>query len=193
MVSQSLVNAALVLPPHARLHLGCGDRFIAGFVHVDARPLPHVDIVTPLDRLPMFPDGSASLVYASHVLEHFPRHETLAVLKEWARVLEPGGLLRLAVPDFEKLIQVYEMTSRNLDAVLGPLVGRQDHPYNFHYMAFDRRKLTTLLQEAGFGDVREWDWRATEHAEVDDFSQAYYPYMDKANGVLISLNLEAVK
>ncbi|HEY7171061.1 MAG TPA: methyltransferase domain-containing protein [Vicinamibacterales bacterium] len=192
MVPQPIVNAA-ALPAHARLHLGCGDRFIRGFLHVDARPLPHVDIVTPLDRLPMLPDESASLVYASHVLEHFPRYQTVAVLTEWRRILEPGGLLRLAVPDFEKLIQVYEMSSRNLDAVLGPLVGRQDHPYNFHYMAFDRRKLTTLLLEAGFREVREWDWRATEHADVDDFSQAYYPHMEKTAGVLISLNLEAVK
>jgi len=193
MVPQPVVNGAPVLLPHARLHLGCGDRFIRGFVHVDARPLPHVDVVTPLDRLPMFPDHSASLVYASHVLEHFPRYETASVLAEWRRVLEPGGVLRLAVPDFEKLIHVYEITSRNLDAVLGPLVGRQDHPYNFHYMTFDRRKLTMLLLEAGFREVREWDWRLTDHADVDDFSQAYYPHMDKANGVPISLNLEAVK
>jgi predicted SAM-dependent methyltransferase len=176
-----------------RLHLGCGDRYIPGWVHVDARPLPHIDVVARLNHLPMFADGSADLVYASHVLEHFPRHETLDVLVEWRRVLSPGGILRLAVPDFEKLIEVYERANRNLDAVLGPLVGRQDHPLNFHYMMFDQRKLTELLLEAGFREVRPWDWRTIEHAHVDDYSQAYYPHMDKVNGTPISLNLEAVR
>lgn len=176
-----------------RLHLGCGDRIIPGFLHLDIRPLPHVDIVTPLEELGMFANDSAELIYASHVLEHFPRHRTATVLAEWHRVLRPGGVLRLAVPDFEKLIEVYLNTGRDLDAVLGPLVGRQNHPHNFHYMLFDRKKLTALLAAAGFVEVREWDWRRTEHASVDDFSQAYYPHMDKLTGTLISLNLEAVK
>ena len=52
-------------------------------------------------------------------------------------------------------------------------------------------ELTRLLQDAGFGAVRRWDWRATEHAGIDDHSQAYYPHMDKEGGLLVSLNLEA--
>jgi predicted SAM-dependent methyltransferase len=176
-----------------RLHLGCGDRYIPGFVHVDIRPLPHVDVVAALDNLTMFADDSISLIYASHVLEHFPRGQSTTVLREWRRVLAPGGILRLSVPDFEQLIQIYDTYGRDLDVVLGPLVGRQDHPYNFHYMVFDRRKLTSLLLDAGFAEVRAWDWRATDHARVDDFSQAYYPHMDKERGTLVSLNLEAVK
>jgi predicted SAM-dependent methyltransferase len=175
-----------------RLHLGCGDRFIPGFVHVDIRLLPHVDIVSSLDHLAV-PDGSATLVYASHVLEHFSRHQTVSVLKEWHRVLKAGGILRVAVPDFEKLIEVYKVSAGDLDTVLGPLVGRQDHPFNYHYAVFDRRKLTALLREAGFAEVRPWDWRTAEHADVDDYSQAYYPHMDKTGGILVSLNLEAVK
>ena len=63
-----------------KLHLGCGRRHIPGFVHVDALPAPHVDIVGPVERLPM-DDASVSLIYASHVLEHFGRYEYLAVLK----------------------------------------------------------------------------------------------------------------
>ena len=174
-----------------KLHLGCGERHIPGFVHVDIRPLPHVDVVSGLASLPMFADGSVELVYASHVLEHFGRHEAQAVLSEWHRVLRPGGLLRLAVPDFGQLVRIYQ-TGGNLDEILGPLVGRQDHPHNYHYNVFDRPRLTRLLEAAGFHDVHEWDWRTTEHASVDDFSQAYLPHMQKNTGTLISLNLEAV-
>lgn len=177
----------------SRLHLGCGERVIDGFIHVDARSLPNVDVVTPLEHLTMFEDNSAALIYASHVLEHFSRHHVSAVLAEWRRVLSPGGILRLAVPDFEKLVEVYLQTGRNLEVVLGPLVGRQDHPFNFHYMIFDARKLTSLLLEVGFLEVRPWDWRRTEHAHVDDYSQSYYPHMEKETGTHLSLNLEAVK
>jgi hypothetical protein len=58
---------------------------------------------------------------------------------------------------------------------------------------FDRASLTEQLKEAGYGSVEPYDWRNTEHASVDDFAQAYIPHMDKDNGVLISLNVEAVK
>lgn len=174
-----------------KLHLGCGDRHIPGFLHVDIRPLPHVDVVSSLASLPMFADASVDLIYASHVLEHFPRHETHAVLSEWHRVLRPGGIVRLAVPDFGQLVRIY-LANGSLAEILGPLVGRQDHPHNFHYNVFDRSALTEQLEAAGFHDVREWDWRHTEHAGVDDFSQAYLPHMQKDTGTLISLNLEAV-
>ena len=47
-----------------------------------------------------------------------------------------------------------------------------------------------MLEQVGFTDVKRYDWRATEHAEIDDYSQAYHPHMDKENGVLVSLNVE---
>ena len=60
-------------------------------------------------------------------------------------------------------------------------------------MIFDRRSLTAALLRVGFVDVQTWDWRQTEHADLDDFSQAYLPHMQKETGTLVSLNLEAVK
>ena len=53
--------------------------------------------------------------------------------------------------------------------------------------------MNTSLIAAGFKDVRRYDWRQTEHKDYDDFSQAYIPHMDKENGLLISLNVEATK
>ena len=49
------------------------------------------------------------------------------------------------------------------------------------------------LKDIGFKKVSRYDWRDTEHAYVDDFSQAYYPHMDKENGIQHSLNVEAIK
>ena len=177
-----------------KLHLGCGPRHIPGFIHVDLLRAPHVDIVGPVERLPMG-DATVSLIYASHVLEHFGRIEYKAVLKEWFRVLAPGGILRLAVPDFAACAALYYesgLTDR-LSGLVGLLVGGQRDGYDYHKMVFDEASLRLDLLETGFAEVRRWDWRTTEHAGVDDYSQAYIPHLRKEDGRLMSLNIEAVK
>lgn len=178
-----------------KLHLGCGKKFLPGFFHVDALEFPHVDRLGPVDKLDFIPDGSVQLIYACHVLEHFGRKEYQAVLKEWCRVLATGGVLRLAVPDFEAAANLYvsDKLKNGLSEILGLLVGGQRDQYDFHKMAFDEASLTGYLKDAGFSSTRRWEWRTTEHANVDDYSQAYLPHMDKENGVLVSLNLEAIK
>jgi SAM-dependent methyltransferase len=172
-----------------KLHLGCGRRHIPGYVHIDVVDYPHVDHVSSIDNLSFLQDGSVELIYNCHVLEHFKRREVNRVLREWHRVLAPGGVLRVSVPDFAALCEVY-MRSRDLGLVIGPIFGRQDYLYNIHYNLFDFDALKAQLEQAGFGQIRRYDWRETEHAQVDDFSQAYIPHMDKERGVLISLNVE---
>ena len=70
-------------------------------------------------------NNSVDLIYASHVLEYFDRNEVKNVLGEWYRVLKKGGLLRVAVPDFEAIVKVYLKYS-DLDhrGILGPLYGK---------------------------------------------------------------------
>lgn len=169
-----------------KLHLGCGRCRIPGWYHIDAVDFPHVDLRHEIDHLPMIPDDSVELIYTSHTLEHFHRRDTQRVLGEWLRVLRPGGLLRLSVPDFAALARIYQATGC-LSDVIGPLFGRQDYLYNIHYTVFDRMTLAEELVRAGFREVREWDWRATEHAAVDDYSRA------TTAGIELSVNLEAVK
>lgn len=175
-----------------KLHLGCGKRNIPGFVHIDAVDYPHIDHVATIDNLSFIPDSSVDLIYNCHVLEHFKRRDVVRVLREWFRVTKPGGILRISVPDFAKLCEVYQREG-NLDMVIGALFGRQDYLYNIHYNVFDFKSLSDVLHQAGFTDVKLYDWRKTEHADVDDYSQAYIPHMDKENGILISLNVECTK
>jgi predicted SAM-dependent methyltransferase len=177
-----------------KLHLGCGSRYIPGFIHVDAMAAPHVDIVGPVEKLAMA-DNSASLIYASHVLEHFGRFEYKAVLQEWFRVLKPGGILRLSVPDFAACAAIYYESglADGLSGLVGLVVGGQRDGYDFHKMIFDEGFLRRALLETGFREVRRWDWRMTEHAGVDDYSQAYLPHLQKETGRQMSLNIEAVK
>jgi predicted SAM-dependent methyltransferase len=175
-----------------KLHIGCGERYIPGFIHIDVRKLPHVDYVTSADKLDMFKDNSVDLVYACHILEHFRRNQILDVLREWHRVLKHGGILRIAVPDFQQLVEVYLKTN-DLKLILGLLVGGQDYPENIHYTIFDYSYLSDILKEVGFKNIRKYDWQQTIHKDYDDYSQAYIPHLDKEHGTLVSLNVEAEK
>ncbi len=178
-----------------RLHVGCGKRVIPGFTHVDIQDYPHVDYVAKVENLDFAEDGTADLIYASHVLEHFGRAEFLDVLREWHRVLKVGGVLRLSVPDFRACAKIYyeRGLEDGLSGLMGLICGGQRDDYDFHKMIFDEPFLTTALYEVGFWTVRPWDWKSTDHAEIDDFSQAYIPHLDKEHGLQMSLNLEAQK
>lgn len=177
-----------------KLHLGCGNKFIEDFIHVDLQELKHIDYKTSLDNLFFAQDNSVRLIYSAHVLEHFGRNEYKNVLKEWYRVLDDGGILRISVPSFESAIKYYLEKEDNLEKILGLLVGGQKvGQYDYHKMIFDKKLLTQSLMDVGFREVKEYDWKMTEHAHVDDFSQAYLPHMDKENGMLMSLNIEAIK
>ena len=175
-----------------KLHLGCGSKHIPGFVHVDVEAYPHVDFRVPVNRLTFAPDNSVDLIYASHVLEHFGRHEIDQVLQEWFRVLQKGGVLRIAVPDFDAVSKRYQETGE-LSELIGLVCGGQRNQYDFHKMVFDERLLGERLRNAGFISVSRYDWRNAQHAMMDDYSQAYLPHMDKEGGQLMSLNVEAVK
>ena len=181
-----------------KVHLGCWHRYLPEFIHVDYCDMPHIDYKSSIDQLPFLEDGSVELIYCSHALEYFDRKEVVKVLAEWRRVLLPGGVLRLAVPDFQSLIMVYKETGE-IERILGPLYGRMEistptGPETlYHKTVYDDRSISALLRENGFTNPRRWDWRATDHAEIDDHSQAYFPHMQKDSGLLISLNIEATK
>jgi predicted SAM-dependent methyltransferase len=178
-----------------KLHLGCGTRYIPEFTHIDIAPAPHVDHVADIRHLDFIADNSVETIYACHVLEHFGRFEYMDVLREWNRVLRPGGILRLSVPDFAVCAEVYyeQGLADGLTGLIGLICGGQRDSHDFHKMIFDRELLTKNLISTGFRDVRAWDWRTTEHAHIDDFSQAYIPHMEKVTGRQMSLNLEGIK
>lgn len=176
-----------------KLHLGCGDIFIPGYVHVDIVPDENVDAVADLRALP-FADASAELIYNCAVLEHFGRVEWKPLLKNWFQLLKPGGILRTSTNDFEAAIVQYG-NRHDMNELLGILIGGQKTPYDWHGMIFDFQTLRGGLEEVGFTNIRRYDWRETELGQlgIDDYSQAYLPHMDKENGRLMMLNVEATR
>lgn len=175
-----------------KINLGCGDRPLPGFLNVDSRNIPGIECPnTWAEDLSCFPDNSADYIYACHLLEHIPREKTFVTLCEWNRVLKKGGILRVAVPDWDAMIKVYQQTS-DLENRLNYLFGGRDYEGNTHYRVFNFPMLRTLLYEAGFKRITRYNWWETEHADRDDFSKAYIPHQDR-NGTLMSLNVECLK
>ena len=167
------------------LHIGCGDNVLPKpFINIDSRKKKGV---LNLKAYPLkFKDNSFDLVYASHILEHFNKVKVLKVLKEWVRVLKPGGILRISVPSFDNLSLIYKI-DKNIDNISGPLMGGQTYKDNFHYEIFNQKKLIKLLTNAGLEAIHPWDFRRTIHSKYWDFSQA------TTNEIPISLNLEGRK
>lgn len=177
-----------------KLHLGCSYRnFGHDWVHIDGGDYSHLDgyDIAHLN----FEDNSVDLIYASHVISYFDRDQIVILLKEWKRVLKSGGVLRLAVPDFEAMSKLYFEGKFALDSFLGPLYGKMKmgELVIYHKTVYDFESLKEVLECVGFNNIQRYDWRKTEHAQFDDHSQAYLPKMDKENGTLISLNVEAIK
>ena len=134
-----------------RLNLGSRDRAIPGFLGIDCDKHDGVDLVGDVSSL-NFADGSVSEIYASHVLEHFPHPKTISVLKEWARVLCHGGILYVAVPDFERTVELYKKCGLN-GWVQNYLWGDQGYATAYHYAGFDEDSLRNLALGAGFSEA----------------------------------------
>jgi ubiquinone/menaquinone biosynthesis C-methylase UbiE len=175
-----------------KLHIGSGDKILKGFVNVDIRNLPGVDVVTDIHDLSLFEGDDIELIYCSHVLEHVPRFKYMDILQNWYSILKIGGKLRLAVPDIESVFKHYSKY-KNLEILRGFLWGGQTYDENYHYCGWDFETLSRDLKSVGFDIISRYNWNSTEHKDVDDFSQCYLPHMDKVNGQLMSLNVEAIK
>jgi predicted SAM-dependent methyltransferase len=119
-------------------------------------------------RFPM-PDDSLDYIRSEHMIEHVPYLSAMDMLRECRRVLRPGGIVRVATPDLDKLARLYDSPrsseqQRYVDSVLG--TWRRDYAssevgvainniflFENHYFIFDEGTLGEALAKAGFVDV----------------------------------------
>lgn len=167
--------------PRTVLNVGCGPRAITiigtifpaeGWreLRLDINPKADPDIVSSMTDMPAVPDGSVDAVWSSHNLEHLDPHEVPLALREFLRVLRPGGRLVLTVPDLQAVAQrvaedrVDEPLYQSglgpiypLDVVYGfsPALAAGDR-FMAHRTGFTPRTLETALRGAGFEPVTVW-------------------------------------
>jgi predicted SAM-dependent methyltransferase len=157
--------------------------------------MDHIDYISDIGDLSFIDNEKVDYIYCSHALEYKDFNEALKVLSEWNRVLKKKGILRIAVPNLDALIELY-METNEVDNIIGPLYGRMEINNSeklYHKVVYNFDKLKYLLEKSGFGKINKYDWRDTEHSNIDDHSQAYFPHMDKEKGKLLSLNVECYK
>tara|TARA_A100001515_G_scaffold143839_1_gene146110 strand:- start:11961 stop:12515 length:555 start_codon:yes stop_codon:yes gene_type:complete len=180
-----------------KLHLGCGSKYLDGFIHIDVDDKEHVDYPnTDISNLYMIEDNSVDLIYTCGSFEYFDREEALLVLREWRRVLRPQALLRISVPNFESIVKVY-LKNKDLDGIgmLGPLYGKwelSNKKFLYHKTVYDFTSLEKLLERAGFKNVKKYDAEKILPVGYDDYSLAYVPHMDRT-GIQMHLNVECEK
>jgi len=139
------------------LNLGCGNKYMPGWVNVDLtnRDGGKVDVNSDIRVLP-FEDNYADTVLANHVIEHFYRWEVEDILKEWFRVMKPGAKIILECPDLNKLIDNFKTSDNAYLHILG-FYGDQKYkdPLMQHKWAYCGRELQEILEGIGFQDVQQ--------------------------------------
>lgn len=136
-----------------KINLGCGHVQPEGYINVDARELPGVDVVTSADDL-LFDDNVLEEIYAAHLIEHFTELElTRKIFPHWIKKIKPGGKLRLVTPDADSMIKDYVAGEMTFDALRKVTYGAQDYEGDFHYTMFSVNSLKELLINAGFEKI----------------------------------------
>jgi hypothetical protein len=145
--------------------VGAGDTEIPGFHGMDGK---RGDSIYPLEA-----EGLTE-IRASHCLEHFPALEISKVVADWVRALEPGGTLKIAVPDFKLIAQQYALGAELpfQSFIMGGQVDERD----YHKALFDESTLSSLLRDNGLVCIRRW------RSEINDCA-----------ALPISLNLAGTK
>ena len=161
-LSQRIGNRSL-----KKLNLGCGDKILPGYVNVDvaaSRRGLKPDVLCDLHKLTSFEDNTVDEILSVHVVEHFWRWEVVDVLKEWVRVLKPGGVMILECPN---LVSACQELLQNPDIATGP--GQEGQrsmwvfygdpgwkdPLMIHRWGYSPRSLGQIMFEAGLVNLRQ--------------------------------------
>ncbi|CAG0967758.1 hypothetical protein PHYC_01077 [Phycisphaerales bacterium] len=173
-------------PGPLRLHIG-GTAPKEGWRILNIQPGPHVDFVGTATDLSAFADGTVDEVYGSHIYEHLSYNdEVMRALAEVFRILRPGGVFMVGVPDLDVLCQLFvhpQLTREEKYNVMRTIYGGQTDPFDFHKGGYNFDILGEFLFAAGFREIS----RVEKFGLFDDTTA-----LDFA-GISISLNVRCVK
>jgi len=151
-----------------RLHWGCGGLPAPGWINSDLRYLPGVDLCCDIRQGLPLADASIAYVSSMHALQEIPYLELVGVLRELRRVLAPGGVLRLGLPDLDRAIHAYLRGDHDYfyvkDDEVGSLAGKlvvQMTWYGSSRVMFTEEFARELLGRAGFARVARCDFGQT--------------------------------
>ncbi len=149
-----------------KLHLGCGGERWLDFVNVDLHPHDEAkrdesrngciaDVFADMRNLGL-PDQSIDEIFTSHTIDHFTRWEAIDMLRDWYRMLKPGGLMVIEAADFNRcVLWLFHPSRRKRQLARNQFYGNQWDRIDFetHRYVWSSRELQTVLREIGFGHV----------------------------------------
>lgn len=148
-----VLNPAALADGDLRVNLGAGHLPMTGYVNVDMRELPGIDVVAGVDRLP-FGTESLTELFSSHTLEHFPEEQLRrTLLPYWTGLLRRGGRFRAVVPDLDAMTRALVAGEIPFDAYRAVAYGGQEYEGDFHFTGFTPDSLAALLTDAGLTGV----------------------------------------
>jgi len=140
-----------------RLHVGCGKNYFKEWINADIDP--RTDLIVFLQKRLPFRNLFLSRIYSEHVFEHVSYASGVSFLKEARRTLQPGGVLRIAMPDLDDLIDGYQQNWRRFDWVNWPafsFIQTKAEMINIafrwwgHKHLYNKEELARALSAAGF-------------------------------------------
>jgi predicted SAM-dependent methyltransferase len=148
------------LKKHRKLHVGCGNNFFPNWVNSDIHPKSDL-IIFLQKRLPL-KNSCIDRIYSEHVLEHVTYKVAVFFLKEAHRTLKPNGVIRIAMPDLDDLVDGYLNDWRRLDWVNWPefaFIRTKAEMINMafrwwgHKHLYNQEELVRAFREAGFSNI----------------------------------------
>lgn len=166
LLDNIMMNIKSKLEEPIRLNLGCGDKIIAGYINIDVaatRRGKAPDLISDIRELTCIPSDFADEVLSVHVIEHFYQWEVDSILREWIRVLKPGGKLVIECPNLENAAR--EFLKDPDSAAMGGVSGQRSmwvfygdpswrDPLMVHRWGYTPNSLASVLLAIGLINVR---------------------------------------
>lgn len=136
-----------------KLNVGCGHVLKDGYINVDGRQLPGVDVVCDVLDMPAELSG-VDEIYAAHLVEHFSDLILRSrILPDWFDRLKPGGRLVLVAPNADAMMKRFCVGEISFAQVKEVLFGGQEYEGDFHYTMLSPATMAVMLESVGFKNV----------------------------------------
>lgn len=155
-----------------KLHLGCGNVYLEGWVNIDnyIGGRRHKDLWLDVANGLPFKNSEIEAIFTSHTLEHFIIEDISRILEECHRVLRPSGFLRIAVPSMTMAMDAYFKGDGAMFDTQGRTISRKFIDWilyhNTHLTMFDFPFMRELLEDAGFQDICEVRYRESRYFDA---------------------------
>lgn len=175
---------------HSKLNIGCGTDYKKGWTNIDNNSdnnIEKLDLNWDLRNPLPHKAGSVDYIYSEHFFEHLTPEEADSMIKSLMNLLKPGGVMRIAMPDLEVVVNTYLNIPLDKDPVL------KSHPLDFiktpaewmnmsfrwwgHKWLYDYQELTRRLNDAGYKKVTRCKLGKSTHPELCDLETRPESYL----------------